>query len=107
MALVYDKQGEYTKALAFYDKALAIRLEALGPDHPDTAAAYNNMAIVYKKQGGYPVALKKKQNYCSSIIVDKNIARFDVFVDNAFVVHVSNASSNLPNDVLKLWRGSV
>ena len=51
MALVYDDQGEYEKALEWYEKGLEIKLKTLGPDHPSTATTYNNMAVVYNKQG--------------------------------------------------------
>jgi CHAT domain-containing protein len=37
-------------------KALAIKLKALGEDHPDTAASYNNLALVLLDQGGLPEA---------------------------------------------------
>eukprot|EP00505_MAST-04D_sp_SCG-Rhode-Island_P004308 Stramenopile-MAST_4_protein_4308 len=57
MASVYDDQGEYTKALAFYDKSLAINLKVFGPDHPSTARTYGNMASVYKTDGEYTQAL--------------------------------------------------
>ena len=43
MAGVYYRQGEYTKALELYEKSLAIRLQSLGPDHPDTNDTYKNM----------------------------------------------------------------
>ena len=32
-------------------------MKKLGDDHPDVAMTYNNMAIVYKKQGKYEEAL--------------------------------------------------
>ena len=52
---VYYNQGKYDEALAMYEKALSIRLKKLGDDHPDVADTYNNMAVVYKKQGKYNV----------------------------------------------------
>ena len=57
MASVYDSQGIYAKALEYYEKALAIWLEALGANHPDVASSYNNMATVYYNQGDYAKAL--------------------------------------------------
>ena len=33
MALVYSKQGDYARSLEYNEKALAIKLQALGPDH--------------------------------------------------------------------------
>ena len=35
--------GEHDKAIRNYNKALKIRLEALGDKHPDTATSYNNL----------------------------------------------------------------
>jgi pentatricopeptide repeat protein len=55
MALVYNNQGDY---LEYYEKALAIRLEALGANHPDVATTYNNMASVYGNEGDYAKALE-------------------------------------------------
>ncbi len=40
--------GKYDKELKHLKKALAIELKQLGPDHPDVAISYNNMAYVYK-----------------------------------------------------------
>ena len=51
MALVYDKQGEYAKALEFHERALSISAlqAALGDDYPDVAATLYDMALVCKK----------------------------------------------------------
>ena len=35
-----------------------IRTRVFGSDHPDVAASYNNLAIIYKKQGKYEEALE-------------------------------------------------
>ena len=51
IAVVYDTQGRYEKALEFYGRALAMRLKRLREDHPDVAATLNYMAIVYETQG--------------------------------------------------------
>jgi pentatricopeptide repeat protein len=51
-------QGEYTKALAIYDKTLAITLKTVDPNLPRTATTYNNMVLVYKNQGEYDKALE-------------------------------------------------
>ena len=39
-----------------YKRSLAILEKALGPDHPDAAAALNNLAELYCNQGRYPDA---------------------------------------------------
>ena len=38
-----------------------IKLEALGPDHPDLATIWNNMAGVYKAQGDMDKVLELYQ----------------------------------------------
>ena len=57
-ARLYDYQGEYSKALEFYEKSLSIREHILGIEHLDTATTYNNMALAYNAQGDYDKALK-------------------------------------------------
>ncbi|NLL53751.1 MAG: tetratricopeptide repeat protein, partial [Clostridiales bacterium] len=47
----------YKEALVWYQKALAINIKTLGPEHPDTATSYNNIARIYDSQGKYEEAL--------------------------------------------------
>jgi tetratricopeptide (TPR) repeat protein/predicted Ser/Thr protein kinase len=56
-AAVARAQGHYDDALAFYRRALAIREELLGPEHPDVAGTYNNLAAVQRNLGAYDDAL--------------------------------------------------
>ncbi len=49
--------GEYPKALSYYEKALGIRQTTLPLNHPDVAASYNNIGLVYSNMGNYPKAL--------------------------------------------------
>ena len=53
---MYDNKGEYDKALEYYQKDLAISLKQLGPDHPDVATSYNNIAFLYKTKKALPKA---------------------------------------------------
>ncbi len=39
-----------------YQRSLAIREKALGPEHPDVATSLNNLAVLYKTQGKYAEA---------------------------------------------------
>jgi CHAT domain-containing protein/tetratricopeptide (TPR) repeat protein len=55
------KAGKYKDALPLYEQALAIRLKAHGPEHPDVATSYNNMGVVYLKQGADAQALEMHQ----------------------------------------------
>ena len=42
-----DAQGKYEQAESLYERALAIREQQLGPEHPDTATSLNNLAVLY------------------------------------------------------------
>ena len=48
----------YVRSLEYNEKALAIKLPSLGPDHPSVATTYSNMALVYGKQGDYARSLE-------------------------------------------------
>jgi tetratricopeptide (TPR) repeat protein len=58
LAGVYDSQGDYSKALEWFGRALAGEERLLGRDHPLTLATVNNIALVYKNQGDYTKALE-------------------------------------------------
>jgi tetratricopeptide (TPR) repeat protein len=54
----YYQFADYSQALEWHRKALAIREKVLGAAHPDTATTYNNIAMVYRNQGKYEQALE-------------------------------------------------
>lgn len=43
-------QGKYDEAGPLYRRSLAIRENALGPDHPDVGQSLNNLALLMGKQ---------------------------------------------------------
>ncbi len=49
-------QGRYQQALPYAEKALKLAEHELGSDHPTTATALNNLAVLYKAQGKYAEA---------------------------------------------------
>ncbi len=49
--------GLYAEALPLYQRALAIKEKALGPDHPSVAISLNNLAVLYRDEGRYEEAL--------------------------------------------------
>jgi tetratricopeptide (TPR) repeat protein len=63
---VYDSQGQYDKAIEYYEKSLVIRLKAFGPDHPDVGASYNNLGVAYDSQGQYDKAV---EYYKKSLVI--------------------------------------
>ena len=57
IAFIYNSQGEYDKAVYWYQKARDISEHVLGLEHPDTVAIYNNIANVYHDKNDYTMAL--------------------------------------------------
>ena len=49
-------RARYDEAELLYQRALQIREQVLGPDHPDTAGSLNNLAALLKSQGKYDEA---------------------------------------------------
>jgi tetratricopeptide (TPR) repeat protein len=49
-------RAAYAQAAPHYERALRIREQALGPDHPDVATSLNNLALLYRAQGRYEQA---------------------------------------------------
>jgi hypothetical protein len=45
--LVYRTQGQYAQAGPLYQRALAIKEKALGPEAPLVATSLNNLAALY------------------------------------------------------------
>ena len=58
IGLVYDSQGEYSRALEMYERSLEIIKSVYGDNHPKVAASYNNIGSVYDSQGEYSRALE-------------------------------------------------
>ena len=50
------ERAQYAEAEPLYQRSLAIREKALGPDHPDVATSLNNLAALYDDQGKYAEA---------------------------------------------------
>ena len=49
IGLVYDKMGEYSKALSYYEKAQQIWQKSLPPTHPYIAEVKSDIENVKKK----------------------------------------------------------
>jgi tetratricopeptide (TPR) repeat protein len=56
LAVLCDEQGNYAKAEPLYERALKIREEALGANHPEVATSLYNLAGLYQSQGKYAKA---------------------------------------------------
>jgi tetratricopeptide (TPR) repeat protein len=56
IALTYNAMGEYTKALSWYEKALAIQQKSLPPNHSSMVSTYNNIAVTHHTMSQYSTA---------------------------------------------------
>src|SRR5439155_366580 len=56
VARVLEETGDYAGARPLYERALAIKEKALGPDHPDVARSVGNLANLLWSSGDYPRA---------------------------------------------------
>ncbi|WP_143727597.1 tetratricopeptide repeat protein [Moorena bouillonii] len=52
-AIKLYQQGKYSEAIPLAERALEIRQEILGEEHPDVAISLNNLAGFYESQGRY------------------------------------------------------
>ncbi|CAF0964018.1 unnamed protein product [Adineta steineri] len=57
LGYVKNNQGDYEKALWYYEQGLEIKQKTLPSNHPSLATSYNNVGLVYKKMGEYSKAL--------------------------------------------------
>ncbi|CAF0841626.1 unnamed protein product [Adineta steineri] len=57
LGYVKDNQGDYKKAICYYEQGLEIRQKTLSSNHPSLATSYNNIGNVYNKMGECSKAL--------------------------------------------------
>ena len=55
-ALQLNQQGKYSEAIPLAEKALGIRQQVLGEEHPFVATSLKNLALLYESQGRYQEA---------------------------------------------------
>src|SRR5262249_15119153 len=48
-----QERGQYRDAEPLLVRALSLREQSLGPDHPHTAQSLNRLAFLYRQQGKY------------------------------------------------------
>jgi tetratricopeptide (TPR) repeat protein len=63
-------QGKYQEAKEGVFKALAIRREVLGEEHPDTAQSYNSVALILYSQGKYQEA---KEGHLKALAIRRKV----------------------------------
>jgi|GEM_PF-5932547 len=61
LARGYKLRGEYDTALIYYKRNLALNEKIYGAEHTETAAAYNNLGLLYNDMGNLEKALEMYQ----------------------------------------------
>jgi len=57
LAGLHSQAGDAAQSVVLHREALALRLEALGPAHPDVALSHMNLALLAASSGDHPTAL--------------------------------------------------
>ena len=70
LAYIYEASANYSLAMEWYQKALAIGEKVLGKEHPDIAITYNNIAGIYDHQGDYKKAMDR---YQKALAISENV----------------------------------
>jgi tetratricopeptide (TPR) repeat protein len=68
------RHAQYPLAELLYRRALVILEHQFGPEHPNTAASLNNLALLYKAQGKYKQA---ELLYRRALAIDKKASGLD------------------------------
>ena len=66
LAALYYEQGKYAEAESLYQRALRIREQALGPDHPYTREVVRNYAMLLREMGRESEATQLEARFLSS-----------------------------------------
>ena len=53
LAYIHQAMGSHAEARSLLERALALREEVLGAEHPEVARSLNNLAVVYEAGGSY------------------------------------------------------
>ena len=88
--------AQHDEALEYYQKALAIRLKQLGPDHPDVANSYNNIGMVYDAKGEYDQALEYCQKSLATMLKQLGPDHPSVATSYNNIAFVYKAKKDLP-----------
>ena len=66
---LHNDFGDHQQAKEYYERALSIKLNKLGPDHVDVARTYHNMGNLHKALGEHQQA---KEYYARALCIQLN-----------------------------------
>ena len=92
MGLLHRRLCDYQQAKRYYERALSIRLNKLGPDHADVAHTYHIMGTLHRHLGDY---LQAKEYYLRALSIRLNKFR----PDHVAVAHTCHHMGTLHRDL--------
>ena len=92
MGLLHRRLCDYQQAKRYYERALSIRLNKLGPDHADVAHTYHIMGTLHRHLGDYRQA---KEYYLRALSIRLNKFR----PDHVAVAHTCHHMGTLHRDL--------
>lgn len=54
--MAYNRIGDYSNALSFYERAFKLRKKIFHSNHPELAHSNNNLGLLYKQKGDLSTA---------------------------------------------------
>jgi tetratricopeptide (TPR) repeat protein len=89
-AEAYADEGKYAQAQPLYERVLEIHRRLVTDDHPNTATAYNNLAVNLDAQGKYDQALplfEKAREIYRRVLTDNHPDTVASYVNVARILH--------------------
>ena len=102
MGILHKDLGDHQQAKEYYERALSIKLNKLGPDHVDVAKTYHNMGMLHEDLGEHQQAQEYYERALSIQLNkpdDVDVARtYQLLDDLQRVLDVQQLLANWSND---------
>jgi CHAT domain-containing protein/tetratricopeptide (TPR) repeat protein len=97
LGITARQRRDYAKSEEYYLRALALRRQTLGPDHPDIALNLNNLATLYRATGNLPRSLETHLQALS--ILEKNTGKYSIVTALGNIARTYAAMDDLPHAI--------
>jgi CHAT domain-containing protein/Tfp pilus assembly protein PilF len=97
LGITARQRRDFAKAEAHYLRALALRRQSLGPEHPDIALNLNNLATLYRSTGDLPRSLETNLQALS--ILERNTGGYSTVIMLGNIARTYAAMGDLPKAI--------
>ncbi|CAF1273739.1 unnamed protein product [Adineta steineri] len=73
LGMIKYELGDYINAIELYEKSIKINQKILPPTHPDLAASYRNLGMVYDKMAKHSIIHSVEENPIETIITSSDL----------------------------------